>query len=227
VLNIPGFSSLLAQMSGPQLALWSGYASIISLGLVFINTLKLAKISRFIRKDRDRIADTIKPFDIYTNIRDITELLERNEHRLLLCEAERTQLTQILQGLGANAECLRSYFRDSYGLRILQDNIYLDAGKIFEQRENLQIALEFYEKGFHRASAIPDLVDAKACLHGMYFCYALRKDYGGMDLVEALAAQMELSLQPRGTSLRRVVPQTLIILASKAKSSLGRMSRKR
>jgi hypothetical protein len=225
-LNIPGLSVLLAQISGPQLGLWGSCASIASLGLVFLNALKLAKISSLIRKDRDQITDTIKPFDAYTHIRDITELLERNEHRLLLCEAERIQLTQVLQGLDATTECLRSYFRDTYGLRTVQDNIYLAAGEIFQRRSDPQIALEFYEKGFHRASAIPDLVDAKACLQGMYFCYALLKDYGGMAFVETLALQMELSLQPRGTTLRRVVPQTLTIFASRAKLLAWRLLRR-
>lgn len=213
-------------MSGPQLALWSGYASIASLVLVFLNTLKLAKISSLIQRDRDRIADTIKPFDAYTNIRDLMEFLQRNDHRLLLGEAERIQLAQILQGLAATTECLRSYFRNTYDLRTVQNNVYIDAGKLFQRKSDPQIALEFYEKGFHRASTVPDLVDAKTCLQGMYFCYALLKDYGGMAFVEELALQMELSLQPRGTTLRRLFPQTLTILASKVKLLTWRFSRK-
>src|SRR5436309_862630 len=103
---------LVTQLNGSQLAFWGSLASIASLGLVWLNTRKLAKISRFIDWDRDRIVDTIKPFEIYSCLRDVRDFLERGQQNLTLCETEEIQLRQVLDRLYSSTECLRGYFQE-------------------------------------------------------------------------------------------------------------------
>ena len=189
-------STLVTQLNSSQLPFWGSLASIASLGLMWLNTRRIARISRFIDWDHDRIDDTIKPFDIYSCLYSAMDLLERSQDRFIFCEADRIRLRLVLKQLESSSDCLRGYFKEIYGLKTAKSNIYLDAGKIFELRENTQTALGYYEKAFHQAAENDNFLEEKECLVGMYFCYALLRDSPSMKRVEEIATALKIDLQP-------------------------------
>jgi tetratricopeptide (TPR) repeat protein len=180
-----------------DLAFWGSMASILGLLGILLNTWRLSKVKKLIEEDRFRLAEMMKPFDLYFNLQKATSILKRQQNRHSTSDEERDRLADLLKNLGEVAGCLRQYFREAHKIRNVRDNAYVDAGHLFLIKNDPEVAEEFYERALIEADAHKNKKDISECLQGLKVCSALLGDQEFFDDIDELADKLGVRIRPR------------------------------
>ena len=125
------YLGLLELSSNFDLAFWSSAASIVGLIGIIFNTWRLSRVKKMIEEDRFKIAETMKPFDLYFNIQKTSHILKQQQNNPYAANEEKEQAGTLLKSLGEVAVYLRQYFREVHRIHKIRDNAYVDAGHLF------------------------------------------------------------------------------------------------
>jgi hypothetical protein len=185
------------QIGASQLGFWSSVASIAGLFGILLNTWRLSKAKAIVEEDRFKIAETMKPFDLYFNIQKATHLLRQQQINPFLQHEERDSTSDLLKNLGEVAGCLRQYFRDVHKIRNIRGNAYVDAGHMFLVKNDPEAAEEYYERALVEADAHNNKRDLSECLQGLKMCSALLGDQEFFDDLDDLADKLNVPIRPR------------------------------
>lgn len=162
----------------PSVGVMANWASILSLFTVLFNTWRLSKISRFTENERDKIEDLVQPFDLYCEIQEAIQALQKHRPQELISDEQKNA---ILEGLAASKSCLDLYFRQIHGLKGQRDNIFLAAAHCYWDRKKTDKALEHFEKAVARATDDRELAE---CLYGLRACHAMKRNHHACAIID-------------------------------------------
>jgi len=186
----------LPEVNGP-LGFWGNVASIAGLLGVLLNTWRLFKVGKIIEEDRFRIAETMKPFDLYFNLQKAVCSLRQQQNDLYTSTEEKEHAGALLKSLGEVAVCLHRYFREIHKIRNIRNNAYVDAGHLFLVKGQPEDAKDYYEKALTEADAQNNRKDISECLQGLKICSALLEENEIFDGIDGLADKFEVIIHPR------------------------------
>ena len=143
---IPGLPQQIA-----SLGFWGSVASILGLLGIFLNTWRLSKVKKIVEEDRFRIAETMRPFDLYFNLQKTILILRQQQSNHLIAQEEKEKAGMLLKGRTEVETCLRQYFREAHCIRKIRANAYVDAGHLFLVKNQPEEAKDYYEKALVEA----------------------------------------------------------------------------
>lgn len=201
----------------PSAGVVANWASVISLLVILFNTWRLSKISRFIEHEREKIEDIVKPFDLYCEIQEAIQDLQRHGPYDLISDERKSK---ILEGLAASKSCLDLYFRQIHDFRGRCENIYLAAAHRYWDRKNTDKALENFKKAAERAGNDEERAE---CLYGLRACYARKKQAENFARIDQQLTVMLSALDhvPPAQYARSRITMTFVYLQSYFRSKDG------